>query len=852
MSTRRLAAVMFTDIVGYTSMMQENEQLALEKLQQYKSCLEQEVAKHQGEIIQYYGDGCLLVFPSAVLAVQCAQAMQLSFQQQYELPVRIGIHMGDILQKEGNIYGDAVNVASRVESMGVPGSVLFSHNIRASIKNQTDLPATSLGSFRFKNVREDLEVFALITPGLQLPQAGKLKGKFTTPPKVVSRPWVWVVGIVLALGIGLGGWVLRNRHQASSQEDTYTRLLVLPFDVQGSSEIQYLGRGMVDLLSTKLDGVGPIRTLDPNMVFSVLEEQSGTIRNPEFAIKSFQDHQPERIVLGNVVQLGKQLRFNASLYDASAQLVDRVEVVTENEADLPLLIDELARKLISHEFQTEGMESEGMAALSTSSIEALQFYLKGETYRRNGQFREAFRAYTKATELDPGFALAWRAISNIQAWGYFQRNQRHVYAMVDSLEFKLPPKLQLVRRGWDAFYRFDFDRLERIYRQGIKEYGEDVEFLRLYGEYLFHSNMHNLKKTSEARPYFEKALEYQPDNQELQVHLVQLYAMEGNARAVDSLAELANPLSVNWPSIRVLQLLARDSLANQGAMKEIIAHRNFSLRRIWNEATNAWNLPQMDILVSNMIAIIREKDPVTADAQQLIIDASRGRVDKEFGGVPYRSLAVRIQSYMGEPNFTTFADHYEGLRESLLRQKDQLRRYDKVGLNIYNILLGDEVAYRAQMKEFEALRGREDEVGPVQWVLYICQAYWARNLGDNESALAHLDSALKQQVPPNVSIDYDMSMGNLHLMKAEILFEQEDYSEALDWYRSLLEFRGMSSLFTGMVCYRLAKCLEAIGKEQESLPYYDYFLELYQESDPRFQNWLADAQNAQQRLRLGE
>ena len=122
---RILAAIMFTDIVGYTAMMQENEVAATTVRQRHRKVFQKEHDIFNGEILQYYGDGTLSIFKSAVEAVKCAIAMQQQFQSDEIVPLRIGIHLGDIVFDDNDVYGDGVNLASRVESLGIPGCVLI-------------------------------------------------------------------------------------------------------------------------------------------------------------------------------------------------------------------------------------------------------------------------------------------------------------------------------------------------------------------------------------------------------------------------------------------------------------------------------------------------------------------------------------------------------------------------------------------------------------------------------------------------------------------------------------------------------------------------------------------------------
>jgi dienelactone hydrolase len=174
---RRLSAIMFTDIVGYTALMQQSESVAIKVRHKHRQVFEPITQQYGGKIIQYYGDGTLSIFDSAIAAVQCACAMQQQFLEEPAIPVRIGIHSGDILVSETEIIGDSVNLASRVESLGVAGSVLISEKVAEEIANQDELPAAYLGDFHFKNDRTKRKVYAVAVPGLKIPARQEMKGK---------------------------------------------------------------------------------------------------------------------------------------------------------------------------------------------------------------------------------------------------------------------------------------------------------------------------------------------------------------------------------------------------------------------------------------------------------------------------------------------------------------------------------------------------------------------------------------------------------------------------------------------------------------------------------------------------
>ena len=203
--SRQLAAIMFADIVGYTALMQGDEELALQLRHKLKSKLEKEVNAHHGRILSFKGDGALCSFNSAFEAVKAALDTQLRMQETPIVPVRVGIHQADVVFDETDVYGDGVNIASRLESMAVPGSIFVSAKVIDDIKNHKDIQFVSLGKYVLKNVKEPFEVFAISNPGLQVPINKKLEGKAEkyvdkTSIRKTKKRILWLLLILAVLG----------------------------------------------------------------------------------------------------------------------------------------------------------------------------------------------------------------------------------------------------------------------------------------------------------------------------------------------------------------------------------------------------------------------------------------------------------------------------------------------------------------------------------------------------------------------------------------------------------------------------------------------------------------------------
>lgn len=174
--SRRLAVIMFTDIAGFTALMQKDEYRVIQRIEHHRTVLSSLHRKFDGKIVQYFGDGTLSLFDNARDAVNCAIGIQQSLQSRELLPLRIGIHMGEVMLKDDWVIGDAVNIASRIESFAIEGGVFISDAVKDQVANK-GLSFISLGMFKLKNVIRPIEIYAVVAKGIQVPGPLHLKGK---------------------------------------------------------------------------------------------------------------------------------------------------------------------------------------------------------------------------------------------------------------------------------------------------------------------------------------------------------------------------------------------------------------------------------------------------------------------------------------------------------------------------------------------------------------------------------------------------------------------------------------------------------------------------------------------------
>jgi adenylate cyclase len=164
---RKLAAIMFTDIVGYSAMMLKNEQLAISVLEKNREIHQAAIRRFNGTFVKEIGDGTLTIFPSSVNAVNCAVEISKVCCKEPSLKVRIGIHIADIIVRYSDVSGDGVNIACRIEVMGDPGGIYISEKVYDEIKNATGLQAEYYGEKMLKNIPDPVKIFSIVCPELK-------------------------------------------------------------------------------------------------------------------------------------------------------------------------------------------------------------------------------------------------------------------------------------------------------------------------------------------------------------------------------------------------------------------------------------------------------------------------------------------------------------------------------------------------------------------------------------------------------------------------------------------------------------------------------------------------------------
>lgn len=353
---RRLAAIVFADIVGYAAMMQRSEAEGLATVTHYRTVLADKVATYHGEILQHYGDGTLFIFSSGVSAVKCAKELQETFRGFPLVPLRIGIHIGDIVINGKDIYGDGVNLTSRVESLGVSGAVLFTSRLLPDLKSHPELKIAFLGRFELKNIEEPVEVYALANEGFPIPKRSEMKGKLASwHPQKIKRI-LGYAAVVLTLIASLWFWqdskntlLISDDFPGDTPEPNEIkdkRVAVMAFDNQTNQEnLSSLGIMASDWLTQGLMEVGGVPVVSSaNMIDKLSMAGAGLTASQAFAKKT----RAEVIIKGRYYQQGEKLFIHCNIIAANGgRVLHALNPIVSTEANAMQALETLKQKVLT-------------------------------------------------------------------------------------------------------------------------------------------------------------------------------------------------------------------------------------------------------------------------------------------------------------------------------------------------------------------------------------------------------------------------------------------------------------------------------------------------------------------------
>jgi len=416
MQEHRLAAIMFTDIVGYTALMGSDEDHAFEVLRKNREIHLQLLSEFNGSLIKEMGDGMLAKFDSSIDAVQCAIDIQRKARDELDGKLRIGIHLGDITFEREDVFGDGVNIASRIQSITDPGGIYISESIQKSIRAKSDIHTKYLGEFTLKNVGYPVKTFAIQGEGLPFPSPVKIK-------KLIGRSWrekmlrsIYTYIILLVLLLSNGWWIHNSFFSGSSQIPS---LLVLPFDnFTGNDSLDYMMKGMHDALIADLSRMDALRV--PSKTTANHCKQAG-MSIPDIATELNIIYFLEL----SVVSLGDTIRLRAKLISA---FPDEKQIWYNDytfEASQSLNFNNLVSKEIFEVMQIDLTPAQENLLTESRIVnpDAQKAYYLGRSYWELGTragLDRALNYFELARDIDPNYALAYLGIASV--WGGYAQH----------------------------------------------------------------------------------------------------------------------------------------------------------------------------------------------------------------------------------------------------------------------------------------------------------------------------------------------------------------------------------------------------------------------------------------------
>jgi adenylate cyclase len=416
--TRKLAAIMFTDMVGFSRQMGANETHMLRLLEVHNQVIQQAVTEHHGQVIKTVGDAFLVDFPSVVLAVQCAQQVQARFRSDNtekeptdQIHVRIGIHLGDIVQRDGDVFGDGVNIASRLQGLAEADTICISDMVYRDVAKKLDLgTVVALGQPKLKNIAQRFQVYELLPEppkGLRQTlriQRLKLSRRVGTAHRVVAAV------LLLAL-VSAGTLVIRHLYFSSPPGLPFPdkpSIVVLPFDnLNKDPDQEYFSDGLTEMLTGDLSKLASLFVIARNSAF--------TYKGKAVKVQDVGREMGVQYVLeGSVLKADGQVRITAQLIDATTGYHLWSERYERPLKDIFALQDEIVQKIVlALRVKLTPEEQARFKRAPTTNLQAYDYYLRAVQlfFRTTRETTiQARQLYEKAIELDPQYAAAYAGL----------------------------------------------------------------------------------------------------------------------------------------------------------------------------------------------------------------------------------------------------------------------------------------------------------------------------------------------------------------------------------------------------------------------------------------------------------
>jgi serine/threonine protein kinase/TolB-like protein len=668
---RKLAAIMFTDMVGYSALAQENESLSIELLEVHRQLLRPIFARHGGKEIETIGDAFFVEFNSALGAVTCAIEIQKKLYERNQeiestrrIELRIGLHVGDVVHIGKHVHGDGVNIAARLEPLSAAGGICISEDVARQIHNKIDLPLTKQGTKNLKNIKAPVEVYSIVLPWEM--DRSRSKKSISLKPSTKRNIISFVLVIIAVLAVLL----IKDMFDDLPTGARNNRIAVLPIvNISETSEEDYFADGMTEELISQLAKISGLSVIART---SVLKYKNAGMNIEEIG----SELDVATILEGSVRMSSNKTRITMQLIDVNtqehlwAQEYDReLKDIFSIQSDIALRIaNEMKVQLLTTEKQQ--IEKTG-----TENAEAYRLYLLGKQQlnQRTGEsIQKGLSYFQNAIELDPTFALAHVGVADCYTliggagYGSFPR-ERAVDLAKDAINTALKIDETLAEAYNSLAYlkfrvEWDWEKAESNFKRAIElkpgyasAYEKYALYLAVLGRYdealplMYRASeldplsasvstgigriYHFSHQFDKAIAQYNKTLEMNPDYVEAVFALGLSYSH--SKRYDQGISELKNALELSNGRLIILGSLAT-AYAKNGMREEALKIKYNLIQQQKEKHISPFYFALIDAPLGNIDAAI---------------DSLYKAYDEHFGILVYLKASPFFENLRSEPRF---------------------------------------------------------------------------------------------------------------------------------------------------------------------------------------------------------